>query len=342
MKKRIGSFLLAMILLLSFTACHSKKNKPDTSDTETSQVLRPSDIGSSEWAYGLWEKSMNLAAKVSGKYIFLTGTIIEENDERKTETDLDLTLRSQEDKNDSNDELDVDSYTYTDHLVASVTKDHIESTYSIYYVDGVRYYADKDGKYCQTVDRTSALPELAYFQLPDLTEACFKEPIVATENGLISFSLPLSGDMLADQLLIADGAVANIMGGLQENIDYTIGETTVKLSFNEKEYLKGYDIFYTVTMNDIKNTKLSISLVMEFKTPGKSVTVTTPDFSGYTEMYSSVLNDKAYDAMPDILDQLFDKNGDRVENFKELYKQLCDKYSKTTVNSVVAWFEKQL
>lgn len=343
MKNRLILVLLIGCMLLSLTACNEKQNKDESSTDASESVSQNTDEeGSPAWAYDMYKKAMKTTKKYSGKNISLTGTILVENDEGVSETDLDLDFRSQEDNLSEDDELETDNIVYTDHLIANVMKDRVPHHYQVYYSEGTRYFSDSDGKYCQTIERQSALPELAYFTFPNLTEAAFAGTIVAYEEDLTEISLPMSGDVLSDQLLNADGAISYIMGGLNEDFTYTLGDTTVKLTYNKKGLIIGYDLYYTVSINDLKNTKLSISLVSVFNTPGKNVHVSLPDLSGYEEMYSSVLNDEAYEAMPDIVDQLFDKDGNRVENFKTIHTKLCEKYGKTVVDSVVAWFEKQL
>ncbi|MBP5303779.1 MAG: hypothetical protein J6Z00_02685 [Clostridia bacterium] len=340
-------FLLVVCLLLllgSLTACNKQTSTDETSQEEptVSNQQGASEEGSPAWAYDKYKKALKAASKYSGTNIYLTGNIIEQNDEKETETSLKLDFRSQEFTSGSEDELEIATSSYTDHLKAELMKDGEQTIYEVYYTDGIRYYSDKDGKYCQTIDRQSALPELAYFLLPDLTEAAFNNPIVAYEGDDTEISLPVGGDMLSDQLTTSDGTISYLTGGIRDDLHYTINDTTIKLTFNKKGYLTGYDLYYTVSIDDIKNTKLSISLVMVLRTPWKDIQVSLPNLSGYKEMYTSVLNKKAYEAMPTIVDALFDNDGKRLPNYKEQYKKMCDKYGKTVVNSVVAWFEKQL
>lgn len=342
-KKTIIPLLLSFAILCSFSACSKEKPTPETSSVESTVVTGNASVeGSPAWAYAQYQKAIKDAEKYSGKNIYLTGTIENKSTDGVSQTSLDIDFRSQEKKQKKENELDIAEVQYTDHMIAEIVKDGETNSFEVYYANGVRYYSDSNGKYCQTIDRQSAIPELSYFMAPTLTEAAFNTPILASDDEFTEISLPIRGDMISSQLLEADGPIHFILGDTQDNLRYTFGDATVKLILNKKGQLAGYDLYYTVSINDLKKTNLSVSFSMEYKTPGKNIEVKLPSFKGYKEMYSSVLNKEAYNAMPTIVDALFDANGKRVKDYETAYKTLCKKYGKTIVDSVVAWFEKQL
>ena len=117
---------------------------------------------------------------------------------------------------------------------------------------------------------------------------------------------------------------------------------TVKLTFRSDGALTGYDLYYVMTADDEAQTTLTVSMAAVFNQPNKNVTVKLPDLEAFEDAAAqNDLNTDAYNAMPVIVDALFDADGNRVPDFDAVYESLCKTYSKSVVDTVISWFETQ-
>ncbi len=336
---RVVAATLSLLCIASaLCACNKEPQQPQPPTTTTTTAKHfssdMSDIetsGSSDWAYSLYTEALEESEKHTGQDISLTGTCTIKSKSDEETRQLNMTLRSEEQKKD----------VFIDHLIVNNSTNYLENKYEVYYADGIKYYSDKKEKYKQTIDRNTAMPELALFKAPVLTQASFSSPAIAYENGLTKILLPMLPDILYSQLITADSSFAYLIGGLQSEAEYTINTVTAELSFDDKNQLCIFSIFYEIAVESADPSIVSVRLDMTYNHPNTDIQIKLPKLSGYKEMYSSVLGGKAYEAMPTIVDTLFDDNGNRIKEFKTQYTVLCKKYTKSIVDSVISWFEKQ-
>ena len=345
---RLCALLLAGLLALSLTACRANGDGSSGSDaspesSEASAADRSADM------YALYTKSQEKAAALTGSDITLTGSYTVSTAGVASVTNVELSWQSMpsETQAETPDPASDSSGTvidvaYTDHLTAAITSGGSETKYELYYDNGVMYRQENGQKSRQTVARSTALKDTALFQILPLSEAAFDSPSVATVEGDTMVSLSLPGDMLSDALLAETGAPRYILGSLDDPSLYTFQNVTVKLTFRSDGVLTGYDIYYVMTADDDAQTTLTVSMAAVFNQPTQNVTVKLPDLDAYEDAeLQNDLNSEAYDALPVIVDALFDADGNRVANFDTLYSSLCKTYSKSVVDTVISWFETQ-
>ena len=347
---RWGALLLAGWLALSLTACHTEEES--TSDpTVSAESTEASEVDHSAEMYALYTKAQEKAATFTGSDITLTGSYTVSTATGASVTNVELSWQSMPSETQPEESSDLTAsdtsgtvidVAYTDHLTASITSGGSQSQYELYYDGGVMYREENGQKSRQNVARSTALKDTALYQILPLSEAAFESPIVATVEGNTLVSLPLPGDMLSDALLAETGAPCYILGSLADPEQYTFQNVTVKLTFRSDGALTGYDLYYVMNANDEAQTTLTVSMAAVFNQPNQNVTVTLPDLEAYEdEALQNDLNSDAYDAMPVIVDALFDADGNRVPNYNAIYNSLCKTYSKTVVDTVISWFETQ-
>lgn len=348
---RWAALLLAGVMALSLTACRAdgaESSEPESS-VESSEASEASEADRSAEMFALYTKSQEKAAALTGSDITLTGSYTVSTVGSASVTNVALSWQSMPSKNQPTSDADasessgtVIDVAYTDHLTASITSGGNRNEYELYYDSGVMYREENGQKSRQNVARSTALRDTALCQILPLSEAAFESPIVATVEGNTLVSLPLPGDMLSDALLAETGAPRYILGSLSDPEQYTFQNVTVKLTFRSDGVLTGYDLYYVMSADDEAQTTLTVSMAAVFNQPDKNVKVALPDPEAYKDAETqNDLNTEAYDAMPVIVDALFDADGNRVPNYSEVYASLCKTYSKAVVDTVISWFETQ-
>ena len=344
--KRLSAFLLCLVLALMLAACEQTPAE-NSEPTPTRATSAEPEVDRSAQTYELYTEAKKKTASLTGSDITLSGTYTVSTAGSATMTNVEMNWQTMptEDKTDktapdtSGTVIDV---AYTDHLTASLSTGSNKTEYELYYDNGVMYREENGLKSRQSVARSTALKDTALCQILPLSEAAFESPILATVEGNTIVSLPLNGDMLSDALLSETGAPAYALGSLGDPSLYSFQNVTVKLTFRPDGYLIGYDLYYVMKVNDAARTTLTVSLAAAFNQPDKSVTITLPNLSDYEDAsLQNDLNTEAYNAMPVIVDALFDADGHRVEKFDTVYASLCKTYTKAVVDTVISWFETQ-
>ncbi|MBR3290455.1 MAG: hypothetical protein IKI63_06760 [Clostridia bacterium] len=342
------ALLLAGALALTLTACGqpADSTEPESSKPVASDV---SDADRSAQMYELYQKSQEKADALTGTDVTLSGSYTLSAGSRASVTQVELSWQSMESdaKPDNAVVSDVSGtvidVAYTDHLAASIVTGRNKNEYELYYDGGVMYRNENGQKSRQNVARSTALKDTALLQVFPLGAAAFESPVIATVEGNTIVSLPLPGDMLSDALLSENGAIRYILGSLGDPSLYTFHNVTVKLTFRSDGALTGYDIYYVMTGSDPDRTTLSVSMAAVFNHPDKNITVKLPDLTPYEDASpENDLNQEAYEAMPVIVDALFDADGNRVADYDSIYASLCKTYSKAAVDTVISWFEAQV
>ena len=338
------ALLLAGLLAFLLTACHTEapeSSEPDSS-AESSEV---SEVDRSDWTYKLYTKSQEKAAAHTGSDVTLTGSYTLATATGAAVTNVELSWQSMPSETQTaaaeSSETVID-VAYTDHLTAAISTGDTQNKYELYYDGGVAYREENGRKSRQTTNRSTALKDTALYQFIPLSEAAFESPSIATVDDSTMVSLSLPGDMLSDALLSETGAPRYILGSLSEEPLYSFQNVTVKLTFRSDGVLTGYDLYYVMNVDDEAKTTLTVSMAAVFNQPDKNVTVKLPDLDAWDDAaLQNDLNSEAYDAMPVIVDALFDADGNRVAGYDSKYESLCKTYKKSVVDTVISWFETQ-
>ena len=322
------------LCLTAFSAC--KKEEPSTSDVSAAPTAAPTNaegLTESDRAFALYETAAKQRASATGLDATLTGGATVTNDKETVEWKLDVSWVSQQKTKESSD--------FIDHLTETIEKNNDVTERDVYYGGGVMYVAQNGQKFRQIVDRKTALAETALFTLPTLTKAAFSTPLIVSEKGNTVLSLPMNGDILSEELLSEDGALAYLLSGISEETEYAFGDVTVTLSIDENGALVGYNVYYTVTANDELHTSATVSLSIIYDRVDQQITVKLPDASRYKERIGSGLSREAYAVMTDVVDLLFGADGERISTFDNAYAAACKQYTKSIVDEIVEWFEEQ-
>lgn len=322
------------LLTVALSAC-KKQNVPESDVTSTSKTLTSgaTDLTNPERAFALYETAKSKQATAGGVDATLTGTAVIRNDKGETDWTIDVHWLSRQP---SSNPLD-----YVDHLTESIVKGNDVTERDVFYGNGTLYTTQGNKKFRQLVDRGTAIGETALFTLPEMTKAAFAEPQIGYENGNTRLSLSLNGDILSDELLAENGSLVYLLGGLNEEAEYTFGDTGVTLEIDEIGCFARYAVYYTVQLNDDANTFADVHLSITYDNTAKEINVKLPNEKEYKERIGSGLSKEAYAVMTDVVDLLFGADGERVESFDEAYESACKQYKKSIVDEIVEWFEEQ-
>lgn len=196
-----------------------------------------------------------------------------------------------------------------------------------------------------TEDTNSQISEDELKKLEDSLSASMKEnaTVTAQEDGgyLVTSSIPgkeIAGLMEKTMGMAGSGDLESIDGLTFANVE--LGLTFDKDQMIRKMTMKGGMEGETEVpdINDPEKTvknkmTLSFDATVSLDKYGADVTVTLPeDLDAYQEM--SGIEDE--DMVDEIVESLFDENGNYVENFDEVYDQLAARYGADAVDQVLA------
>lgn len=331
----LAFFAVFALCVTAFSACN-KPATPDTPDTPQPPTAAPTDaegLTEADRTFALYETALESHQAATGHSATLTGTATVTAAGETTAWTMDMAwVSEQPGKNAAN---------FKDHLTETLVKNNEVTERDVYYGGGVMYASQNGQKFRQVIDRKTAIGETALFALPVMTKAAFSSPLIVQEKGNTVISLPMNGDILSEELLAENGALAYLIGGISETAAYDFGNITASVSLDEHGRLVGFGVYYTVTVDDEANTTATVSLSIAYDRVDSDITVKLPDAGKYKERIGSGLTKAAYAVMTDVVDLLYGANGERVENFDEAYTAACEQYKQSLVDEIIDWFEQQ-
>ena len=331
----LALFAVLALCATAFSAC-KKEGGTDVSDVSAVPTAAPTNaegLTEADRAFALYETALETHQAATGHSASLSGTATVKSAGETTEWTLDLAWISEQPSKNTVD--------FKDHLTETLVKNNEVTERDVYYGKGVMYASQNGQKFRQIIDRKTAIGETALFTLPTMTKAAFASPLIVQEKGNTVISLPMNGDILSEELLAEDGALAYLLGGIDPEATYDFGNVTASVSIDEGGYLVGFSVYYTVTADNEQQTTATVTLSLAYDRVDSDITVKLPAANKYKERIGSGLTKAAYAVMTDVVDLLYGADGERVEDFDTAYETACKQYKKSLVDEIIEWFEEQ-
>lgn len=337
LSRTVALFAALVLCIGAATACSKTENdtsKPaETSAVATTPPTDAQGLTDTDRAYALYEAALKKRDAATGLDASLTGTATVKTASDTTDWTLDVEWVSEQPSDNPAE--------YIDHVTESILKNNDVIERDVYYGNGTMYVTQNSQKFRQLTDRKVALAETALFTLPALTKAAFASPLIVYEEETTVLSLPMQGDILSEELTLPDGALAYLLGGIQEETVYTFGDINLNFTLDKDGNLTAFGIYYSVKADDEAQTSATVNFSIAFDRVNTDITVKLPNAANYKERIGSGLSKSAYAVMTDVVDMLFGADGNRVDDFDAAYAAACKQYKKALVDEILQWFEAQ-
>lgn len=329
--KRIGRILAGLCgVCLLFAGC----NTTETTDVDAA-AREEVRAAAQERGYALYQEVMENRQTQASVDSTTTGTVVWEDEEsRRFTLELTADLKLAGDPNNPQVYKDV-----------KIEGGAYSNAYTLYIVDGYRYYADDKQKFFERTTDEKATAEAERLNLVGMTSAAFEQTTIIEKESGISVSADVDGERLEGVLMQEDALLPMLLGDkLQTEEDVSLKGVWVQFEVNNDHQLTSWQVRYTVeqTIDGVDST-VKAEFKTEIHNPAAKVEISFPDFDEYEDKSAgNVLDQESMEALPDVLEQLFDDEGKRVDAYDARYAQLCEKYAKEEVDAVIAWYETYL
>lgn len=222
----------------------------------------------------------------------------------------------------------------------NVTKDS-----SLYYKDLVIYQKNSDSeKYMSVMDESgeeSMANSYSGVSL-DLPSEIFKNSTVTKDKSTIVKTEPKVDDV-KDILSTFVGEMGVYYAPLNEEFDYKYSDVEIRLVINNDGYFSEMSIGFTVSFETSQGDKsVGIAVDVVYSDFDGDITIEEPsdllEYTYYLGEEEKTQEQLEEEYMNEVL-ALYDQDNNKVEDFNTHYVELCMKYGRAAVDSIVDAFE---
>lgn len=215
---------------------------------------------------------------------------------------------------------------------------------STYFADSVIYQKGVDGsKYMQIATVESVNSQFSSVAI-DMPAKAFEKSRVYKNDGVTQVVAEPKAKDVQTLLESFISGMETYFAPVDSADGFKFEYSTVSLSFdvNSKGYFEMMAVKFKATFAHSKgDAAVDMSITVDFIDPGKAVDVKAPDDLSEYVWYEDTqkTEDELQEEFMNEVFELYDENNNPVPEYDELYLELCAKYGKEAVDSIVETFE---
>lgn len=307
--------LLAAVMLLTFASCSDTE---DASDIYTKAKEKTDSL-----------KSFNAEMTINRDFVG-------DKDSFKDKSTIKVMV----------DRSEADSPVYLNTYCLEFSGNDVETKNesSTYYADSIIYQKTANGeKYMQLTTAESVSSQFSSVAI-DIPVKAFEKSRVYVNDGLTQV-------VAEPKVEVVQKLLESFISGMEayytpvdsaSGFNFEYSTVSLSLDINEEGYFEKMGVEFKATFDHAEGVAaVNMKIAVDFIDPGKDVTVEEPsDLSEYTWYENVDMTEEEWQGqMTNEVLALYDENNNPIPEYDETYLELCAKYGKEAVDSIVDTFE---